>query len=716
MIEQYTIRQLLENYTLFVPEIQRDYVWGARENYREVLLPFLKALDGNLKGNKTYNIGFLYSYTNSKVENKVENYVIDGQQRFTTIVLLLYVLSVREHVEFTRYLSVNEPTMRFTYNVRPQTETFMRRLFKSGKVSSNDITVQTWFMPAYSSDTSITSMVNAVDKINAELDNIPEITFERILNQVCFWYFNVDETSQGEELYITMNSRGQKLTESEQIKPHLFDRWQKEKAQSEDNTDYGKLWDTWEEKFYSKKKREQGISSVDNAMNSFLKVVYEMVAKEECKDGIPARNELLSLPLIAKYMEAMLDYASNEWPKLLTEEIKYDPRLVLKALIAEGLKPQKTTGDIQRVERVFRNIVERRKYHYKHSDVLSFLHSYSKSSEPFYDFVIQSQSPIFDKHELDKIKIYKHFEDIPNVQKQIEDIFAAAEATKVWSGNISPLIRWSLKDEMDIFSIDIIQIENYLKKFNDLFGDDRLKKDMDVVRRALLASEFHEYPRIFRGNTHTSFAKDPEDWHILFLDEENVLKLKEFLDYYENETSLSQLIEDFSTEKNYSEFVHIPELLAYCKEKRIQWWWGTIYLISGSTANSWHANIHTYKYFLSRKHVLKFDKWEEIKFYHLSNSCLYIDHKEKNIAIDVLWNGGPKNRQMAIEVFQRDEKPEKIEQFLEPLLRLESFSWNPEKGRYAYYFDSTGIEQEDFKLMDDKFKSVVAFIDETITL
>lgn len=710
MIEQYTIGQLLKEYTLFVPEIQRDYVWGTTENYKEVLLPFLQAIDSNLKGNKMYNIGFLYSYTNSKVEN----YVIDGQQRFTTIVLLLYVLSVREHVDFTRYLRVNEPTMRFTYNVRPQTETFMRRLFESGIVSKEEITMQNWFMPTYSSDTSITSMVNAVDLISTKLDNLPEITFDRVLNQVCFWYFNVDETSQGEELYITMNSRGQKLTESEQIKPHLFDKWQKEKVQSEDNTDYGKLWDTWEEKFFSKK-GEHGISSVDIAMNTFLRVVYEMVAEKECSDGIPARNDILSLPLIARYMEAMLDYASNEWSNLLTEEIKYDHQLVLKALIAEGLKPNKTPGDIERVERVFRNIVQRRKYHFNHKDVLSFLHSYSQSLEPFYDFVLNSESPIFDKHELDKIKIYKHFEINQDLQKRIEDAFASAETNKVWCGNISPLIRWSLKDETNLFSIDIVIFEKYLEKFNSLFGDDCLEKDMDITRRALLASEFHDYPRIFRGHTHTSFAKKEDDWHILFLDEENVPKLKVFLDRYENESSLLQRIDSFPVNKNYSEFVHIPELLAYCKEKRIQWWWNTIYLISGSNANSEHANIHTYKYFLSRKKSMNFIGWSNPSFWHYGNSCIFIDRNEINIAIDILWNGGPQNHQMAIEVFQREETADKIEEFLKPMLRLESFSWNQDKARYTYYFDGTGIEQEDFNLMDEEIKSVVAFIDKTIT-
>ena len=710
MIEQYTIGQLLNNYTLFVPEIQRDYVWGATENYKEVLLPFLQALDSNLKGDKLYNIGFLYSYKHSKIEN----YVIDGQQRFTTIILLLYVLSVREHVGFTSYLRVKEPTMRFTYNVRPQTETFMRYLFESGKVSKDEITIQNWFMPVYSSDTSITSMVNAVDLISTKLDNLPEITFDRVLNQVCFWYFNVDETSQGEELYITMNSRGQKLTESEQIKPHLFDKWQKEKTQSDDNTDYGKLWDMWEEKFYAEK-GELGISSVDNAMNTFLRVVYEMETEKECNDGVPARNEILTLPLIARYMEAMLTYASNEWPNLLTEEIKYRPQRILKSLIAEGLKPNKTPGDIGKVERIFRNIVQRRKYHYTHKDVLSFLHSYSKSSEPFYDFVLHSQSPIFDKHELDKIQIYKHFEKTPDLQKRIEDAFASAEATGVWSGNISPLIRWSLNDETDLFSIDIVIFENYLGKFNSLFGDDCLNKNMDVTRRALLASEFHDYPRIFRGHTNTSFAKEKEDWHTLFLDEENVPKLKVFLDCYENESSLLQLINSFPVDKNYSEFVHIPKLLAYCKEKRIQWWWNTIYLISGSNANSEHANIHTYKYFLSRENKLNFNGWTKPSFWHYGNSCVFIDQNEINIAIDVLWNGGPKNHQMAIEVFQRKETADKVEEFLKPMLQFEGFSWNPDKGRYTYYFDGTGIEQEEFENMDEKFKSVVAFIDKTIT-
>ena len=704
MIEQYTIGQLLDKYTLFVPEIQRDYVWGAAENYKDVLLPFLQALNSNLKGNKMYNIGFLYSYTNTDVEN----YIIDGQQRFTSIVLLLYVLSVRDRIDFTRYLRVNEPTMRFTYNVRPQTETFMRRLFESGKVSKGDITIQNWFMPAYSSDSSITSMINAVQKLHSSLDDMSEITFDRVLNNVCFWYFNVDETSQGEELYITMNSRGQKLTESEQIKPHLFNKWQKENNHAEDNTDYGKLWDQWEETFYSQK-GNLGISSVDTAMNTFLRIVYEMETGKECSNGIPARNEILSLPLIARYMASMLEYAPKEWPELLSEDLKYRPQGVLKALIAEGLKPNKSPGDTERVERVFRNIEQRRKYQYNHKDLLSFLHSYSQTSESLYDFILQSNSPIFDAHELEKIKIYEHFKYNPVLQRRIEIAFASAEATKVWRGNISPLIRWSLKDKSDLFSLDIDLFEKYLDKFNSLFGDACLKKDeMDIIRRALLAFGLHDYPRIFNGYTNTTFAFEPEDWHKLFLDEENIPKLKEFLDLSENEDALAQLIETFPIEKNYSEFVHIPELLAYCKQKKFQWWWNTIYLISGTNANSAHANIHTYKYYLSRKDIFVFDNWGKLDFYPYSNTWVFMYFNSMQIAFKAMWNGGQKNKQMGIEVFIRQKSAEEIEDILKPIIELDGYVWNG--NLYAHYFDQPEDEQQAFLLMDDNIKKLVYFI------
>lgn len=72
------IKQLLLEYNIAVPEIQREYVWGKNES---VLSQFLEDLNKN--ASKSCNVGFLYSYEPGYSRNEI--YLIDGQQRFTTL-------------------------------------------------------------------------------------------------------------------------------------------------------------------------------------------------------------------------------------------------------------------------------------------------------------------------------------------------------------------------------------------------------------------------------------------------------------------------------------------------------------------------------------------------------------------------------------------------------------------------------------------------------
>ena len=53
------------------------------------------------------------------------------------------------------------------------------------------------------------------------------LTYNKLLD-VEFWCYPVEDTSMGEELYITMNSRGKALDNSERLKPLLFEK-EKEK-------------------------------------------------------------------------------------------------------------------------------------------------------------------------------------------------------------------------------------------------------------------------------------------------------------------------------------------------------------------------------------------------------------------------------------------------------------------------------------------------------
>lgn len=720
MIEEYSIKQLLSGHTLFVPEIQRDYVWGSNENYQKVLLPFLNALDYNLKDNNPYNIGFLYSY---KTPYK-ENYIIDGQQRFTTIILLLYVLATREDNVFNDFKSLMEldsPTMRFTYNVRPQTEAFMRDLFRS-QVTSKDIIVnQTWYLLKYNSDTTIISMVNAVDLMSSELSKLQYITYKKILNQVKFWYFNVDETSQGEELYITMNSRGQKLTNVEQIKPYLFDEWRKTNAKNGDTSNYGKKWDKWEEKFYEKK-GDLDITSVDRAMNTFLRIVYEMENQTVCEKDIPIRNNKLNLPLISRYMNSMLNYASHKWPELLTDETKYLQHGVLKALISEGLKKEHHNQDLERIEHVFTNILERRKNLKSHESLLAFLHAYSESSQDFYSFVIDHPKlcdDVLDEHERCKINIYKMYESDSDTQNAVELAFEDAEKGLVWSGDITPIIKWSLPEDGNLEKFDFDKFKSYVKKFNSLFGDDMLKSNgLDLTRRALLAFGLHDYP--FSKGPNLSFAYEPEDWHNLFLDNENIAILKRFLDRCQNTDAINRLINNYAEDNDYSEFVYNPELFRYCKQKNIQWWYGCIYLMSARDARSLYVNLIVYKYYLSRKGDNVFNSylnskgWTEIKHCQPESSYLKIDYIGKPLAIFAYWNQGNDHKQMAIGIHMKDIDHDKIEVTMSHFNNDLGFQWNRNSEQYVYYFDEPEDEQEAFRLMDQKIKTIIGFLENNI--
>lgn len=192
MIEK-KIAELLGNY-MVVPEIQREYVWGSNKN---IVNQFIDSL----KENKDINVGFLYSYSNGNQE-----YIIDGQQRLTTLVLCLYYAShmQEEYDKFKSLLKVNSPNMSFTYRVRSNTEEFMQCLFNSGLYKEKEIKDSKWYHACYDSDISISSMI-------ALLNYLDEIKFNVKYNDILnikFWYYPIDETSLGEDLYITMNSRG----------------------------------------------------------------------------------------------------------------------------------------------------------------------------------------------------------------------------------------------------------------------------------------------------------------------------------------------------------------------------------------------------------------------------------------------------------------------------------------------------------------------------
>ena len=643
-MEPLSIKQLLDNYILIIPEIQREYVWGMNTN---VLQAFLNDLDIELiADNVTKNIGFLYSYT---IHDK-EHYIIDGQQRLTTMILMLYVKSVQmedDYQEFKRMLQVDAPTMTFSYNVRPLTEQFLRQLFSHRCISKDDIENQKWYIGEYKDDITIKSILGALD-IMASIGAYPNITFKRILDNVKFWYFDVKQTSQGEELYITMNSRGEKLTESEQIKPRLFESISKELVK-----EYGKLWDNWEEFFFHNRPMNSGslaIRYVDIAMNNFIRIVSELLSVKEQNEI--ELSEKLSLPELKQWFEALEripseDIFRREINRLY--ETKEDARfLVLKSLLVTAMRQPDDQREYFRVRATMRNNVIRRKVT-RHLALLRFLNTFQTAPQSsFYEFLLSGVDiqDVLAPNEKQKIQIL-----FDTKSPEIEETFWHDEHHSIWSGDINPLIEWAT-DEQKNFDYNKYQL--YSNKFNELFCS-KVHDIKDIVRRALITRKLNNYPGYYRSRTNQSFGYEAGDWKYLI--DINPEKFKSFFDELLEGRTLQQMIDNFDQTEKWSEFVKKDYLLKYCYQKNIQWYHKEGWLlIPNERATKYMSvkNLHLYHYLRKSMNI---DDWS-IEVYDYSDAhVIKVENYNRNFVFDI-WYREPQASKWILTFFRRNAEIE----------------------------------------------------------
>lgn len=718
-MKEYSLGQLLSEFTLIIPEIQREYVWGSNKS---VLESFISDINGRIKSDHI-NVGFLYFYT---VPDS-EHYVIDGQQRLTSLVLLLFVLSCESEdtrIEFRKLLHVEDPMMAFSYNVRPMTEVFLRELFSHECKTSEDIKKQKWYLTEYDNDPTIKSILEALDLFSLK-DLRANITYADLLQKVYFWYFDVQETSQGEELYITMNSRGQKLTDSEQIKPRLF----KKSLSGNEVEEYGKKWDDWEEYFYSHRPQQgtdDAIHQVDLALNNFIRVVEELETAKECNELKDDKD--LTLQNLESWFKALERIPSEEQFQKEIQRLygtKEDGNfMVLKSLLTASFVGVNSDREFERVRQTMHNRVIRRGK-IDHSPLLKFLADYRSfykklGNNSLYDFILSNNDTgVMDDKDRKKITILVRQRD-----ESLEYLFWEAEYHCILKGDISPLLDWVCEQPED-FSMD--KFKRYYDCFRTLFEptENALKqdkdKDLDLVRRALLVRRITDYPRYFDSWTNLCFAYAPKDWKSLFVKNNSEMKaffdnLLEGGDGEEYKEVMRQMINNYKEDKGdkYSDFVKEPK---YCQEKNIQWWgrgtWDTIYLITKRTARSNHANLHAYKYYLH----LKDKKTEGWQLHFDSSDMTYTYYSQTKdthrIRISMQWNVGKDHSQkdhsqMEIGCFM-DSKNEYPfgESYLKEAVEPLGYKWNNKDNNnkdnyyYALLLDIPESDQVAFGIMDE---------------
>jgi hypothetical protein len=314
---------------LIVPEIQREYVWG---NNSDVLEKFLSEIESkaapcekchHVHTNKNINVGFLYSYKPAYVkyesERILDEFLIDGQQRMTTLfLLLLYRATKEERIDDFIAICRAEETdfeMGFNYKVRSLTQQFLVQLIQHAKnegIEAFDFISDLnnspyWFLDDYKNDPTVKSMISALRSIKKIFDNNEIYYFDYLLINIHFWHFKTEATSQGEELYITMNSRGEQLADNEMQKARTLP--------SSDLPKYGQKWESWQTFFWRNRANNP---NADKGFNNFL----------ACVDGLENFNEVAltgsheRIKSISIYMNALLYICSSEFKNKVSNMYK----------------------------------------------------------------------------------------------------------------------------------------------------------------------------------------------------------------------------------------------------------------------------------------------------------------------------------------------------------------------------------------------------------
>lgn len=315
---------------MIVPEIQREYVWG---NNSEVLEKFLQELEK--KGspcqechhahiNKNINVGFLYSYKPSYVRYEsdriLDEFLIDGQQRITTLfLLLLYRATIEERIDdFLTICRADEGDlhMGFNYKVRNLTQQFLVQLVRHAKNegrSAFDFIMDLdnsphWFLDDYKNDPTVMSMISALKSIKKIFGNTSNFYFDYLLTNIHFWHFKTEATSQGEELYITMNSRGEQLSDNEMQKSRALS--------SSELYEYGRKWESWQTFFWrNRTKGDAKNANADKGFNNFLACIEGL----EYFNDPSLKGKTVEVGTIETYIEGLMYICKSDFrDKLLS--------------------------------------------------------------------------------------------------------------------------------------------------------------------------------------------------------------------------------------------------------------------------------------------------------------------------------------------------------------------------------------------------------------
>jgi uncharacterized protein with ParB-like and HNH nuclease domain len=686
---------------VIIPDLQRDYCWGTIINDKELVRYFVKnIIDNGFLTSSDLKLGLIYGY-----ETPIGHIQLcDGQQRITTLFLLLGLINKKSNNVFKSQLisqfelekDDKEPYLQ--YSIRESSLYFLSDLVCNFFIAENefkvsDIKSQLWYFRDYDLDPSIQSMLNALLIIEDEIKHINDpISFGNYLvTRLSFLYYDMVNRANGEETFVIINTTGEPLTLTENLKPLFINA---QKAENQENC--SKVWEEWETWFWKMRKGsgKKENDTADNGFREFLRWITLLKTteindfKKIQESGHFDFNIKLEVEEIDRYFNIVrflfedsdifmdnLDWlAPDKKDKNINSQITWFQLLPVIEYV--NLYGKEDYRNIIRAKRFFENLSKieniSKAVGLLLPKAIEIINSMKHGDIAEIKNLPEVSSQILTEEEKRKFDIYL---TNPEERTKFEDAFWSAENHTIWRGEILPLLNWSTIND----KFDFNKFVSFDDVFCHLFHDNLEYTELDITRRALLTRNLKEYPRTFRGYTNVSFCKENTDWQVLIKD--NSEKFGEFLNELISASNIEEvlqtMIHEYLPEKEWFDFVKIPELLKYCTQKNIQKTDKGWLLVRGIKTSGEYANLKTYKLYLEFKSTPFWDTalWI-INFYSNEGSCAYFDNIQKNIAINVI---NCFEDDYKIQVFRRNLPEEDIKNDLMNLVNSIDLEWNGER-------------------------------------
>ncbi|KJS86919.1 MAG: hypothetical protein JM58_06000 [Peptococcaceae bacterium BICA1-8] len=227
--KEMTFWSLINEYSICIPIIQRDYVQGRNKDQvidarRNLLCEMRTAIenDGSL------DLNFIYGKVHDHDGKKVF-IPLDGQQRLTTLFLLHWFSFAQAHDFSKAYV-----LQRFSYETRTSSRKFIEQLVRNTELLnhavidseqkiSDQIRNEAWFWVEWSYDPTVESMLLMLDEIKDRFSDVPDLSVRlESGTNISFRFLDMLDLGMEDSLYIKLNARGRPLTDFESFKAELF--------------------------------------------------------------------------------------------------------------------------------------------------------------------------------------------------------------------------------------------------------------------------------------------------------------------------------------------------------------------------------------------------------------------------------------------------------------------------------------------------------------